>query len=89
MLDAAGVPCGPIYTLPQVFADPRCNTPACNATSQHSTLGDISVTGFPYTLSKTDPEVRLPPPTLGQHTAEVLRELGYGTADVEALPASE
>jgi formyl-CoA transferase/CoA:oxalate CoA-transferase len=74
-LDAASVPCGPIYTVPEVFADPQVQHAELELSIAHPTLGDVSVTGFPSKLSATAASLRLPPPLLGQHTEEVLREL--------------
>jgi crotonobetainyl-CoA:carnitine CoA-transferase CaiB-like acyl-CoA transferase len=75
-LDAAGVPSGPIYTLPDVFTDAQSQHAGMEQTLQHPTLGDISTTGFPFTMSESAPEMRLPPPLLGEHTAEILKEFG-------------
>ena len=52
---------------------------------QHPTVGEITVTEIPVKFSETPGEVVTPPPTLGQHSEEVLLELGYSQADITAL----
>jgi formyl-CoA transferase/CoA:oxalate CoA-transferase len=75
-LDAKGVPCGPIYDMAQVFADPQTEEYQLRRTVEHTKLGPITLTGFPYDFTSSPLEIRLPPPTLGEHTDEILAELG-------------
>jgi formyl-CoA transferase len=84
-LDAKGVPCGPINDVAQLFADPQVAGQGLRREVPHPTLGSVTLTGFPYHLSSAEVEVRLPPPLLGQHTAEVLEEIGYSAEEVAAL----
>jgi formyl-CoA transferase len=82
----AGLPCGPINTIPEVFDHPQATDRNLALEAEHSTAGKIRFAGFPYSFSQTPAEVRLPPPTLGQHTEEVLVDLlGYSAHDVVAL----
>jgi crotonobetainyl-CoA:carnitine CoA-transferase CaiB-like acyl-CoA transferase len=82
----AGLPCGPINTIPEVFDHPQAEARGLAVEAEHSTAGTVRFSGFPYTFSETPAKVRMPPPTLGQHTESVLVELlGYSTEDVTAF----
>lgn len=88
ILREAGVPNGAVRSVEEVFADPQTVTREMVVSVPHATLGHVKVTGVPVKLSATPGGVRTGPPTLGQHTAAVLTELGYDTAAIEALAAS-
>jgi len=87
-LTAAGVPCGSVRNLEELFADPQIAARAMVAQLQHPAVGAMRVLGTPLKLSETAAEIRTAPPTLGQHTAEVLTaEAGVAAADLDALRA--
>ncbi len=81
----AGVPCGPIYTVDKVFADPQVLHREMVKELDHPKAGKVKVTGIPIKLSDTPGEVETAPPVLGQHTQEILAELGYSDKDLEKL----
>lgn len=74
-LDAAGVPCGPVNNVQEVFEDPHVRAQGIAVTVPHAALGETTVTAPPWHIDGQRPPVRRAPPTLGQHTAEVLAEL--------------
>lgn len=84
----AGVPSGAVRSVEEVFADPQTIAREMVTSVPHATLGSVKVTGVPVKLSDTPGSVRTGPPTLGQHTAAVLTELGYDAAAIDALYTS-
>lgn len=87
ILNDAGVPCGPIYTLDQTFADPQVQHLGIARTVHHPRRGDMQVVGQPFQMSRSKVEMRSATPDAGQHTSEVLAAIGYDEAAVEALRA--
>ena len=85
-LNAAGVPCGPIYSLDQTFADPQVQHQQMMLDLEQSS-GKVKTLGFPLKLSATPADLRRPAPQLGQHNTEILIALGYSSAEVERLHA--
>jgi crotonobetainyl-CoA:carnitine CoA-transferase CaiB-like acyl-CoA transferase len=87
-LEAAGVPCGPINTLKEVFEDPQVIARGTKITLPHPTGVDVSLVANPIRMSATPAEYRSAPPTLGQHTKQVLADrLGLSDEDIERLVA--
>ncbi len=88
-LEAAGVPCGPINTLADVFADPQVQARGLRHAMPHGAGGTVDLVANPVRLSATPPNYRLPPPLLGADTRAVLSErLGLAEAEIDALAAS-
>src|SRR3984893_16187468 len=85
-LTAAGVPCGSVRDLEEVFTDPQLSAREMIASVDHATLGAVRLLGIPVKLSDTPGSVRTAPRTLGQHTEAVLRDdLGLSAAQIAAL----
>jgi len=87
-LDAAGVPAGPINDMAAVYADPHVQAREMMVELEHPTAGRVKNIGIPVRLSETPGAIRRPAPTLGQHTDEVLDELGLAPDEVAALRAA-
>ena len=76
-LDEAEIPCGPIQNFEQVFSMPTVKEREMLVKMDHPTIGEIPLVGSPLKMSDTPVEYRLHPPLMGEHTEDVLRELGY------------
>jgi formyl-CoA transferase len=81
----AGVPAGPIYTMDQVFADPQVKHLGIATPVDHPALGRIELVGQAVTLSRTPSRLRAASPEPGEHSGQILRELGYSEGDIAGL----
>lgn len=83
-LNKAGVPCGPIYNVPQTFADPQIRHQEMVLELEQPS-GRVKTLGFPLKLSRTPAALHRPAPQLGQHTEEILANLSYSAAQIKDL----
>ncbi|HEX9418670.1 MAG TPA: CoA transferase, partial [Methylomirabilota bacterium] len=84
-LDDAGVPCGPVYTYEQLFADPQVVHREMVVHVDDAELGRVPHIRTPIRMSASAVAVRAAAPRLGQHTDEVLAGLGYPPGDIASL----
>jgi formyl-CoA transferase len=85
LLNRAGVPCGPINTIDQVFADPQVRHLGLAQGVHSHERGDVELVGQPIIMSRTPSRIRTPPPLMGEHTDELLRAIGYDDEGIAAL----
>lgn len=82
----AGIPCGRINTVAQALSAPHALARGMVQTVKHPTAGEMKMVGIPFRMNGTPPSIRRAPPTLGQHTEQVLRdELGLSTERITEL----
>lgn len=86
-LNEAGVPCGPIYDMQQVFADPQVQHLGIATPMDSPAVGTFPIVGQPLMMSRTSQpdRIRRPTPELGEQTDEILAELGYSEQQIEAM----
>jgi crotonobetainyl-CoA:carnitine CoA-transferase CaiB-like acyl-CoA transferase len=90
LLYKAGVPCGPINNIEQTFDDPQVRHLGIAKPVDHGTLGPIKVVGQAINMTATPqpPKLRRPSPDLGQHSDEILKDIGYDDGAIAALRQS-
>jgi formyl-CoA transferase len=90
VLESIGVPCGPINSIEQVLHDPQVEARQMVIDLPHPTAGSIRLVASPLKIPTTPPVMRLPPPLLGEHTRQILKELlGYDEQTIQDLSAEQ
>ena len=88
LLNGVGVPCGPIYSIDQVFADPQVQHLGMAQVVESATLGRQEVVGQAVNLSRTPSSIRMATPEAGEHTDQILNDLGYAPEEIAELRSS-
>ena len=88
-MEAAGVPATPVNTVDQVLRDPQMASRPVLKTMAHPKLGEIDVVGMPLDFSRIEPSVRRHAPNHGEHTDELLDELGFTHEQIAAMRAQK
>jgi crotonobetainyl-CoA:carnitine CoA-transferase CaiB-like acyl-CoA transferase len=88
VLTRAGVPCGAVRDVPDALSDPQLMARQMIEAVEHAAAGTIKVLGVPIKLSETPGSVRTAPPMLGQHTAQVLAEIGMTADEIDGPPSA-
>ena len=83
ILNKAGIPCGPIYKLNDMFSDPHVLSRGMVSEIEHPKAGKIKVTGVPIKFKNSPGKIRLHPPLLGENNFEILEEIGYKKGEIE------
>ena len=88
-LNDLGLPCGPINSIDQTFADPQVRHLGIATPVEHPELGTIEIVGQPVTLTRTPQRMRFAAPGKGEHTDAILAELGYDHGEIAELRKRE
>jgi formyl-CoA transferase len=88
LLAEVGVPCGPIYSVDQTFADAQVQALEMTPEFDHPRLGPLHLLGQSINFSRSPERTDRATPELGEHTDEVLTEMGYTTDEIAALRAA-
>ena len=89
IFNKVGVPCGPIYSIDQVFDDPQVKHLGIAQESARSDGSRLGLLGQPFKLSRTPSKIAARPPNLGEHTDEILKEFGFTEKDIAELHAAK
>jgi formyl-CoA transferase len=84
-MNAAGIPCGPVYSVDQAFADPQVKHLGIAQDVPSRALGAIKLIGQPFSLSRTKTEMVTGAPDYGEQSDEILAEFGYGAAEIDSF----
>lgn len=87
LFEGVGIPCGPIYTIDQVFDDPQVKHLKMSVPMNHPRLGEANVVNSPLNFAGATKSIRIPTSEAGAHTREVLQQAGYSDTDIAEMQA--